>query len=223
MADAAGSAGMIEGLRPGDLCEESTVQTHRGPRVVRRQPLYDVLEDGRHGLQYSGYDVVTDVAGYDLLNIADLSDMLRVKIVSGGSTPHYVHLGGAERISTTPPLMRRQRRSLSPCSVSEDKARRLLLRFVGWRRFARYMRDGFISIRGRSGKVYQIFPGSDHTSVWEPTREGYRNIEDLCVCIQDPHIPPTDSVVVRMLMIEYNEDEFRAQCNAWKGRHARSA
>jgi hypothetical protein len=57
--------------------------------------------------------------------------------------------------------------------------------------------------------------------VWEPTPQGWRNFEDLCVCVRDFEVPPTDSVVVRMLMIEHSEEQFRSQCNVWAGRHGR--
>lgn len=103
----------------------------------------------------------------------------------------------------------RKRDSLHRPQANEQKARRLLQRLIGFQRYARYIRDGFVSYRGTSGRVYQIFPGQTHMRVWF---KGQR-VEDLCLCIKDYSIPPTDSVVMRLLMLEHSEAEFREQAN----------
>lgn len=103
----------------------------------------------------------------------------------------------------------RTRHSLHRPAAPEEKARRLLQRLVGFQRYARYIRDGFVTHRGASGRVYQIFPGQTHMRVWF---KGQR-VEDLCLCIEDYSIPPTDSVVMRLLMLEHSEAEFREQAN----------
>jgi hypothetical protein len=103
----------------------------------------------------------------------------------------------------------RKRHSLHRPQANEERARRLLQRLIGFRRYARYIRDGFISHRGASGRVYQIFPGDIHMRVWF---KGQR-VENLCLCIEDHSLPPTDSVVMRLLMLEHSEAEFREQAN----------
>jgi hypothetical protein len=92
---------------------------------------------------------------------------------------------------------------------SEKKAREALLSLIGAERFRRYLKNGFVSIRGRSGKIYQIFPGHKHTKVWL----NGTHIEDQCVILVDHSLPPSDSVIMRMLMILDSEEEFRQVAN----------
>jgi hypothetical protein len=92
---------------------------------------------------------------------------------------------------------------------SEAKAREALLSIIGSHRFRRYLKNGFVSIRGKSGRIYQIFPGHKHTKVWF---NGV-HIEDLCVIMVDSSLPPSDSVIMRMLMILDSEEEFRQVAN----------
>jgi len=80
---------------------------------------------------------------------------------------------------------------------SEARAREALLELIGDQRFRRYLKHGFISIRGKSGRVYQVFPGHKMTKVWE----NGKHIEDLCVMLVYSSLPPSDSVIMRMLMI----------------------
>lgn len=107
----------------------------------------------------------------------------------------------------------RKRRGLwKDAQPNEEKARRLLQRIIGFQRYARYIRDGFVNYQGKSGRVYQIFPGTTHMPVWFKGKM----VEKLCLCIQDYKVPPTDSVVMRLLMLEHSEAEFRAQANIHK-------
>ena len=106
----------------------------------------------------------------------------------------------------------RKRQGLHKPRPNEARARHLLQRLIGFQRYARYIRDGFISHRGASGRVYQIFPGDSHMRVWF---KGQR-VEDLCLCIEDHSLPPTDSVVMRLLMLEHSEIEFREKANISK-------
>lgn len=88
----------------------------------------------------------------------------------------------------------------------EEKARRLLLRIAGPEAFRSYLKNGFLSYRARSGKVYQIFPGIDVTKVWDKGEP----VEKLCVVFARNELPPTDSVIMRLLMLENSEEEFRS-------------
>lgn len=108
-------------------------------------------------------------------------------------------------------IERRRRNALEHVKGSEAKARQLLLRLIGPARFRRYLRDGFVSHRGRSGKIYQIRRGQDFTSVWVRGEL----LEKLCLVFADYKLPPTDLVVMRLLMLEHSEEEFRAQANVW--------
>jgi hypothetical protein len=100
---------------------------------------------------------------------------------------------------------RRARKALGRGSPNEERARLLLQRFIGPERFQRYLRDGFVSFRGKSGKTYQIFPGHGVTIV----RERGEVIERCCLVTTQRGLPPTDSVIMRMLILENSEEEFR--------------
>jgi hypothetical protein len=102
-------------------------------------------------------------------------------------------------------VITRKRKALSVGAPNEERARQLLRRFIGNDRFLRYMRDGFIVFRAASGKDYQIFPGHGVTQVWE---KGVV-VERLCLVMKGGKLPPTDSVIMRMLFLEHDEEDFR--------------
>lgn len=102
-------------------------------------------------------------------------------------------------------VISRKRKALRPGAANEERARQLLRRFVGNDRFRRYLRDGFIVFCAKSGRDYQLFPGYGITQVWEKGEI----IERLCLVMQDSKLPPTDSVVMRILLLEHDEEDFR--------------
>jgi hypothetical protein len=123
------------------------------------------------------------------------------------------------RIGSPDILTRRKRSGLGRCDAAEQKARDLLMRFIGIKRFRRYMRDGFITHIAKSGRTYQIFPSHGHTMV----RENGKVVEKLCLCVNG--LPPTDSVVMRLLLLQHSEDTFRfhEKIKVWKGARDRMA
>lgn len=95
-----------------------------------------------------------------------------------------------------------------PADMREERARETLRRVIGDDKFRSFLRNGFISVRAKSGKVYQIFPGHQKTVVYE---NGVRK-ELLCVVLQG-NFPPTDELITRFLMILNNEEMFRSKAN----------
>jgi hypothetical protein len=81
--------------------------------------------------------------------------------------------------------------------------------------FRQYLRGGFVIVRGRSGRVYQIFRDRQHTKIYD----GGRLVEELCVGIK-PAVPKTDNVIALMVMAQANEDELRAAANVYNMRKA---
>jgi hypothetical protein len=72
----------------------------------------------------------------------------------------------------------------------------------------KYLRYGFILVKGASGKTYQIFRNSWHTKVWL----GGKLVEEICVRLDSTSkVPPTDNVIAFKHMLETDESEFR-QC-----------
>lgn len=88
--------------------------------------------------------------------------------------------------------------------IREIRARQTLERVLGQDDYRRYLRQGFISVQAKSGNVYQIFPGHGITQVY---RSG-QMVERLCVVLSG-NFPPTDSVIMRYLLILNDEEAFR--------------
>jgi len=78
--------------------------------------------------------------------------------------------------------------------------------------FRHYLRYGFLTVRGSSGRVYQIPRDGHHTKIWERGKL----VEEVCVRIKDKQIPPTDNVIAFKVMVETNEEMFKALGNVYK-------
>lgn len=79
--------------------------------------------------------------------------------------------------------------------------------------FRKYMKDGFILVRGLSGRVYQIFRDKEHTKVWEKGKL----VEEVCVRIKRSlNVPPTDNVIAFRAMILCSEEEFKKLGNVYR-------
>jgi len=94
--------------------------------------------------------------------------------------------------------------------IREMRARETLRTILGEEGFRNYVRNGFITVRARSGKSYQIFPSHGMTAVYQ----GGKMIEKLCVVLSG-NFPPTDSLIMRYLLILNDENDFRSHANVW--------
>jgi len=100
----------------------------------------------------------------------------------------------------------RQRGSIiESVKQNEQTAIDTLRDMISEREYRKYTKYGFILVRGRSGKTYQIFRDRSHTKVWKKGRI----VEEVCVRIKDDNIPPTDNLIAFKTMIETDEEEFR--------------
>jgi hypothetical protein len=95
--------------------------------------------------------------------------------------------------------------------IREIRARQTLKRIIGEDAYQRYLAKGFIVFRGHSGKVYQIYPGHVKTKVWL----NKEMVEELCV-VMTGNFPPTDQVIMRLLLIQDNEEKFKNMANIFK-------
>ena len=103
------------------------------------------------------------------------------------------------------PMILTSRKSLiEPEDVREIRARETLRRILGDQKFQRFLKDGFISVHAKSGKVYQIFPAHNFTKVYFQGKQ----VESLCVVLKG-NFPPTDSLIMRYLIILNDEERFR--------------
>jgi len=78
--------------------------------------------------------------------------------------------------------------------------------------FRKYLKYGFILVKGQSGKIYQIFRSKRHTKVWQDGQL----VEEVCVRIKDKNIPPTDNIIAFKALIETSEDEFKKLGNVYR-------
>ncbi len=109
-----------------------------------------------------------------------------------------------------PAILTRRRRPLAaPPDIREIRARETLRQVIGETEFRSFLCNGFITVRAKSGLVYQIFPGHDITQVYDHGKM----VERLCVCLKG-NFPATDELIMRYLMILNNEDEFRSHANS---------
>jgi hypothetical protein len=103
------------------------------------------------------------------------------------------------------PLVITSRKSMpEPSDIREIRARETLKRVLGDDKFKSFLKKGFISVRAKSGLVYQIFPAHGITAVY---RDGEMT-ERLCVVLKGD-FPPTDSIIMRYLLILNDERDFR--------------
>lgn len=101
---------------------------------------------------------------------------------------------------------------ISRVSSNEQIALECLREMITESDFRKYMRTGFLLIRGQSGLVYQIRRHSDHIRVWNRGKI----VEEICIGIRDRNIPPTDRIVAMKVMIESDEDEIRHCGNVYR-------
>lgn len=101
---------------------------------------------------------------------------------------------------------------LGKVSEGEWIAMQTLREMISESDYRKYLRYGFISIIGKSGKIYQIFRNNWHTKVFS---NGVL-IEEICVRITDKKIPPTDNVIAFKTIIETDEESFAAMGNVYR-------
>lgn len=97
-------------------------------------------------------------------------------------------------------------------SDREALAQETLREMVSEDNFRKYVKYGFINVRGRSGDVYQVFRDRWHTKVW---RRG-KLVSEVCVRLRSSKVPPTDNVIAFMSMICADEQAFLKAGNVYR-------
>jgi hypothetical protein len=77
--------------------------------------------------------------------------------------------------------------------------------------FRKYLKYGFVSVKGKKGRIYQIFRDKSHTKVYEDGKLK----EEICVRLST-EVPYTDNVIAFKTMIETSEELFRSSGNIYK-------
>ena len=96
----------------------------------------------------------------------------------------------------------------------EIKALQLLKKMLSAEDFKRYLRYGFVVVRGASGLEYQIVRGAWHLKVWNRGKK----VAELCVGLKGA-MPPTDSVIARMVLAQYDEPDLWRRSNLRSRNH----
>lgn len=102
-----------------------------------------------------------------------------------------------------------------PVQASKDprevRARETLRMIIGDEKYRQFLKKGYVSATNRkSGNTYQMYPGHEKTRL---IKNG-RCVETLCVVLKG-QFPPTDSLIVRYLMVLNNEEEFLKLAVKW--------
>lgn len=96
---------------------------------------------------------------------------------------------------------------------NEQTAIETLREMITEAEFRKYLKHGFVLVKGKSGDVFQVFRNSWHTKVWR----GGSVIEEICVRISsNMNVPPTDNVIAFKTMIETDEEDFKKIGNVYK-------
>jgi hypothetical protein len=95
---------------------------------------------------------------------------------------------------------------------NEKVAMETLREVISETEFRKYLKYGFILVKGQSGDTYQIFRNRSHTKIW---RAG-KIVEEVCVRISETGIPPTDNVIAFRTIIQSNEEDFKKLGNVYK-------
>jgi hypothetical protein len=96
-------------------------------------------------------------------------------------------------------------------SAAELVARRTLRDMLLESEYRRYLTNGFIMVKGASGKFYQIFSDQRHIKVYE---KGVLT-DELCIRTVE-NCPPTDHVISMKLMAELEEHNLWKESNVYK-------
>jgi hypothetical protein len=166
------------------------------------KPMHKFRYWPRHKFQYYSDNQRTGTIGWDLVvnpNVeANKKNVFRARIAG----------------QLAPPMTWCRNSTLTEHNLDpkEANARGLLREIIGVEAYYRYVRTGIISVRGASGMLYVIRGG--HTDI--ETRRG-DNLgvvhERLCVQFKDKHVPYTDSVIMRVLLVRGDEQALRAMSN----------
>lgn len=100
-----------------------------------------------------------------------------------------------------------------PSKVTEEEklSLELLRECLTERAWRRYLKRGFVVVRGASGKEYQLFKNKWHTKV----RDKGKVVSEVCSRLTG-NVPLTDNVIAFKTMIETDEKHFEKVGNVYK-------
>lgn len=138
------------------------------------------------------------------------------EIVSRTTVPLVISMLGIHKMNAMTGLgllinVKSHCRPMWPYGASEAVAIETLRESVTENEWRRYMRNGFLCVRGKSGRVYQILAHGHHIAVWESGTK----IAEICSYIKDVAVPATDKVIAFKTMVECDEEELWRRGNVY--------
>jgi len=97
-------------------------------------------------------------------------------------------------------------------SIAEMKARETLRDMLSEKEYRKYLTNGFVMVRGDSGRYYQVFNKQKHLRVYEYGKF----IKELCIHTDAKEVPPTDHVLNMKIMIECDEQSIWDNSNLYE-------
>jgi hypothetical protein len=145
---------------------------------------------------------------------------------TNGSTVYYVD-GYQQAENKEAAFIDKIRRQLAPTILTkntflwgikitdaERRARSLLHDLIGNDEFERYIRKGFIMVKGRSGTLYKISGGHNRIISYVKDATGrFVPYENFCVVFKVYDLPFTDGVIMRKMLVEHDEFALRKLAN----------
>jgi len=192
-----------------DLCTNATNYIHLGevcdwgidlPREFRYKPY------SNWGIDYANYGSI-DVTG---TVIYDLSFTTRYMYI-----PSPVETKKWKIKEQLTIHVKSRAQEIKGIPLNEWTAMQTLRDMITETEFRKYIKYGFVSVKGKSGKVYQIFRNKWHTKVYLKGEL----IEEICVRLKND-MPPTDNVIAFKTMIETDEEYFESLGNRYNMRKA---
>lgn len=173
-----------------------------------------------------GYNTFT--GNNSISSYSTATNSMYVRTDNSGNIIYIDSVGTFAPMSKKDELRERIRRNLNsgpailktragrPVSTEEQRARNLLRRIIGERKYALFLRKGFLTAYGKTGLVYQIPMGSGMIACYHPSKKGkYKLFQRICVQFVDHALPPTDALIMRKLLIENDEVELRKRSNVF--------
>lgn len=142
-------------------------------------------------------------------------DMLREKIRQQLNPPIYFERDGQKILLKDKDLWDVQQ------TPEENRARGLLREMVGEEAMRRYLKRGFLMVKGNSGVLYKIYGGNPsarnrgliESYIKNPATGTFTPFEAFCIQFKDTGLPHTDAVIMRKLLVENDEFGMRKMAN----------
>jgi hypothetical protein len=95
--------------------------------------------------------------------------------------------------------------------TAENKARKKLKEIVTKEEYKSYKNNNYIDVL-INNKIYRLHPGDKMTGVYKKDKLQHK----LCIIFKDKRIPPTDSLIMRYLLLKCSPRSFFARANKVK-------